>query len=172
MRKSKNQLKLPNGRGDQAAFLGRPGPEADLTWLLHRAAQRMRGGIGEEAERHGIQLREYIVLSALGMAANLTQLELGKALGLDKTTLMLQLDRLETKHLVVRRTDPRDRRARIPQATPAGRALQFKVAEASKRVEAKVLRGFSEGEQRVLRTMLCDLIGDREDTIMDKGSCL
>src|SRR3954471_23886623 len=107
-----------------------PSPSADseITWLLHRAAQRMHSATGEQAEKHGLALRDYIVLSALAMPPDLTQGELGKALGLDKTTLMSQLDRLERRGLVVRRSDPRDRRARIPEITEAGDAVRAKVA--------------------------------------------
>jgi len=121
-----------------------PAVDSELTWLLHRAAQRLRSATGEQAERHGIQLRDYIVLSALDKTPNLTQVELAKALGLDKTTLMSQLDRLERIGLVVRRSDPRDRRARIPEITEAGISLRAKVASASSRVEAAALNGFSQ----------------------------
>ena len=97
-----------------------PGPTVDseITWLLHRAAQRMRTATGAQAEQHDIQLRDHLVLSALHQTPNLTQIELGKALGLDKTTLMSQLDRLEDAEIIHRHRDPRDRRARIPQITP------------------------------------------------------
>ncbi len=44
-----------------------PSVDSEITWLLHRAAQRLRGATGEQAEKHGIQLRDYIVLSALDM---------------------------------------------------------------------------------------------------------
>lgn len=128
----------------------------------------MHAAIGELAEKHGLQLRDYIVLSALVMQANLTQLALGKALGIDKTTLMIQLDRLEEKGLIVRRADPRDRRARIPEATAAGRALHTKVARACADVEAKALARLRSGKEQALRQMLVELIGDGED----KGSCL
>jgi DNA-binding MarR family transcriptional regulator len=147
-----------------------PGPSADseITWLLHRAAQRMRGATGEQADKHGLQLRDYIVLSALAMTPNLTQGELAKALGLDKTTLMSQLDRLERMGLVVRRSDPRDRRARIPEITEAGNALRANVASACASIEAAVLSDFSQDQVKVFRRMLFEIIGDSED----RGSCL
>jgi DNA-binding MarR family transcriptional regulator len=135
---------------------------------LHRAAQRLRSATGEQAERHGIQLRDYIVLSALDKTPNLTQVELAKALGLDKTTLMSQLDRLERIGLVVRRGDPRDRRARIPEITEAGNTLRAKVASASSRVEAAALNGFSQDQVQLFRQMLFGIIGDSQD----RGSCL
>jgi MarR family transcriptional regulator, organic hydroperoxide resistance regulator len=128
----------------------------------------MRGATGQQAERLGLQLRDYIVLSALAMTPNLTQGELGRALGLDKTTLMSQLDRLERMGLVVRRSDPRDRRARIPEITAAGNVLRAKVACACAGVEAAVLHEFSQDQVRVFRRMLFEIIGDSED----RGSCL
>lgn len=146
----------------------KPSADSEITWLLHRAAQRMRGATGEQAEKHGLQLRDYIVLSALGMTPNLTQGELGKALGLDKTTLMSQLDRLERMGLIVRRNDPRDRRARIPEITGAGNAIRAEVARACDRVEAAALNSFSQDQVQAFRRILSEIIGDSQD----RGSCL
>jgi DNA-binding MarR family transcriptional regulator len=145
-----------------------PSVDSEITWLLHRAAQRLRGATGEQAEKHGIQLRDYIVLSALAMSSDLTQIELGKLLGLDKTTLMSQLDRLERMGLVVRRTDPQDRRRRIPAITEDGQAVREKVAAACVEVEAAMLDGFDPDHIRTFRRMLFEIIGDSED----RGSCL
>ncbi len=128
----------------------------------------MRGATGEQAEKHGLQLRDYIVLSALDKTPDLTQGELGKALGLDKTTLMSQLDRLERRGLVVRRADPRDRRARIPEITEAGNVLRVTVARACASVEAAALNSFGHDQVQLFRRMLFGIIGDSED----RGSCL
>jgi MarR family transcriptional regulator, organic hydroperoxide resistance regulator len=128
----------------------------------------MRAATGEQAEAHGLQLRDYIVLSALDKTPNLTQVELAKSLGLDKTTLMSQLDRLERMGLVVRRSDPRDRRARIPEITEAGNVLRARVAGACDNAEAGALSSFSQDQVRTFRRMLFDIIGDSED----RGSCL
>jgi MarR family transcriptional regulator, organic hydroperoxide resistance regulator len=128
----------------------------------------MRGATGEQAEENGISLRDYIVLSALDKTTNLTQIELARALGLDKTTLMSQLDRLERSGFVVRRADTRDRRARIPEITEAGDALRAKVADASATIETAVLTGFSHEQVETFRRMLLGIIGDSQD----RGSCL
>lgn len=150
-----------------ATALG-PSVESELTWLLHRAAQRLRSATSERAEQHGLQLRDYIVLSALDKTPSLTQVELGKALGLDKTTLMGQLDRLEQRGLIVRRNDPRDRRARIPEITEAGNALRATVARACDDVETATVASFSRDQLTVFRRILIGIIGDSED----RGSCL
>ena len=146
----------------------RPAIDSEITWLLHRAAQRMRASTGETAEKHGLTLRDYIVLSALDKSPGLTQGELGKTLGLDKTTLMSQLDRLERTGLVVRHNDPRDRRLRIPVITEDGEALRAKVAAACDAVETSALDGLDADEIQSLRRMLFVIIGDVED----RGSCL
>ncbi len=158
----------PLGWRSPSATSAGPSADSEITWLLHRAAQRMRGATGGQAQKHGVQLRDYIVLSALDMTPNLTQVELGKTLGLDKTTLMSQLDRLERMGLVVRRNDPRDRRARIPEITEAGKVVRATVAGACDSVEAGVLINFSQEQVELLRRMLFAIVGDSED----RGSCL
>jgi DNA-binding MarR family transcriptional regulator len=145
-----------------------PSVDSEITWLLHRAAQRMRGATGEQAQQHGLALRDYIVLSALDKTPGLTQAELGKSLGLDKTTLMSQLDGLERRGLVVRHSDPRDRRLRIPVITEDGESLRATVADACAEVEASVLDSFGRDEVQTLRRLLFAIIGDTEN----RGSCL
>jgi DNA-binding MarR family transcriptional regulator len=155
-----------DSRGGDAepAVLG-PGPDAELTWLLHRAAQRMHTLVGLEAERHGLTLRDHIVLSALHKTASrLTQIELGQALGMDKTTLTAEIDRLEKAGLVLRRPDPRDRRARIPVLTDKGDALRAQVAIGAKTAEATAVRPLGPAETALLRDALYRIIGDASDS--------
>lgn len=128
----------------------------------------MRNVTGEEAEKHGLQLRDYIVMSALQMTPNLTQGELGKALRLDKSTLMSQLDRLQRMGLFIRRGDPRDRRARIPEITDDGRALCAQVDDACTRLETAAVSNFSQSQVQIFQRILFEIIGDSEDP----GSCL
>jgi DNA-binding MarR family transcriptional regulator len=146
----------------------RPSVDSEITWLLHRAAQRMRGATGEKAENHGLTLRDYIVLSALRTSPGLTQADLGKALGLDKTTLMSQLDRLERRGLIVRHSNPGDRRLRIPVITEEGESLRATVADACAAVEESALSGFHHDQIQAFLHILITIIGDSED----RGSCL
>ncbi len=70
--------------------------------------------------------------------------------------------------LVLRHSDPRDRRARIPEITKEGNALRVHVASACTRVEAVLLDSFKQDQVRTFRQMLFEIIGDSED----RGSCL
>jgi MarR family transcriptional regulator, organic hydroperoxide resistance regulator len=143
---------------------------ADLTWLLHRAAQRMRAALDEVARAHGLAgVRDWIVLTAIDVGPQQTQLALGRSLGVDKTTLTLLLDRLEAAGLVTRGLDGHDRRARIPRLTEAGRGIQREVVAERDRAEARLLAAFSPQEQRLLRDLLTRLAADQPDTA---GSCM
>jgi MarR family transcriptional regulator, organic hydroperoxide resistance regulator len=157
-----------------AARTGPPSQPADLTWLLHRAAQRMRAALDQVARAKGLAgVRDWIVLSALIAEPGRTQLALGHALGLDKTTLTSLLDRLETGGLIIRCLDPRDRRARIPEITAAGRRIQTQVTRARDRAEAELLNAFSAHEQCLLRDLLTRLAASSHGDCADAaGSCI
>src|SRR5690606_33806547 len=93
-----------------------PSVKTDIAWLLHRAAHRIRGEWDEVAREHGLRdMRDWIVLAAIGEGEPRTQLAIGQELGLDKTTLMSILDRLERDGFMVRTVAPHDRRARVPE---------------------------------------------------------
>lgn len=132
--------------------------DADLTWLLHRAAQRMRAALDDAARSHGLAgARDWLVLSALRTGSPATQLVLARAVGLDKTTLTSLLDRLEARGLITRVLGSNDRRIRIPSLTPAGRAVQRRVARARDEAEAAALCDFTPGERQLLRDLLARL---------------
>lgn len=152
------------------ATAGRP----DLTWLLHRAAQNMRGALDGVARAHGLTGgRDWIVLTALSTGPRQTQLAVAHALGLDKTTMTALLDRLEGRGLVTRCTDSHDRRARIAVLTDEGRRVQAAVTEARDRVEASLLASFSPREQDLLRELMARLAEVATDECQQAtGSCI
>jgi MarR family transcriptional regulator, organic hydroperoxide resistance regulator len=149
------------------------GAKNDLTWLLHRCAQRLRGALDEAAREHGLNgARDWIVLSAIAAGPRQTQLALAQSLGLDKTTMTSLLDRLESAGLVTRCQDSRDRRARIPELTETGNHMQHELITARDQAEAAALRQFSADEQRVLRAMLNRLAEGPADDPRATGSCM
>jgi DNA-binding MarR family transcriptional regulator len=128
----------------------------DLAWLLHRCAQRLRAAIDVIAIKNGLSggLRDYMVLTFLEEKRPKTQNELAQLAGLDKTTLMGVLDRLEREGLVERQLDPNNRRTRTPVATTKGRKLQNAVT--AERLAAAI-PGMSASELRTLRGLLTKL---------------
>jgi DNA-binding MarR family transcriptional regulator len=161
-------------RAEPSAATGTTTQPADLTWLLHRAAQRMRAALDQVAQAQGLTgVRDWIVLSALIAQPGRTQLALGHALGLDKTTLTSLLDRLETSGQIIRSLDPHDRRARIPQVTTAGRRTQARVTRARDHTETELLKTFSPQDQHLLRDLLTRLAASQPGNCQHtSGSCI
>lgn len=144
---------------------------AGLNWLLHRAAQKLGMVAQEAAMRHGITTRGQIVLTALiGEEFQRTQLALGHALGVDKTTLTAELDRLERAGLIMRKPDPNDRRVRVPVITEQGRVVQCEVEKLHLQVEREFTAELEPEEARTLHELLERLIA--ADRGPDSGSCL
>jgi DNA-binding MarR family transcriptional regulator len=142
----------------------------DLNWLLHRATQRVGAAYADEIAKFGISLRGQLVLGALANEeAQRTQLKLGAMLGLDKTTLTSELDKLERIGLVMRVPDPNDRRVRTPMITDKGRELQKEAGDALAEVERAFHSRFTAEEMAVIRKALRDL--SRGEGPMH-GSCI
>ena len=147
---------------------------SDLNWLLHRAAHRMGELLEAAAVRHGVGMRGQLVLSALLAEQGRTQLALGAALGLDKTTLTTVLDKLEAEGYVRRQPDPQDRRVRIPTITEAGAKLQALVDHDVHLVEEVLLAELDAEQRQTLTDSLRRLIDAdvHSSCVRPAGSCM
>ncbi len=145
----------------------------DLNWLLHRVGGGLGAALDQVARAHGAGIRGYLVLKALAAAPPVTQLVLGQRLGLDKTAVTAVLDALEAQGWVVRRPAPHDRRARISEATPAGREWVERVAPEMERVQAEVLADLShEQREQLLRLLQALVLGSFASAAPPSGSCV
>ena len=88
----------------------------DLGFLFNHAGHVVDTELTAKLAELGTTPREICVLGkALG--AELTQSRLGELAGLDKTTMVVTMDRLEASGLAERRPSATDRRARIVAVT-------------------------------------------------------
>ena len=132
----------------------------DLSWLLQRASHAMATELTAAMEDLGLSPRGRCVLTA-ATEGDLTQIEIARAIGLDKTTMVVTLDELEAKGLIERRPSPHDRRARVIAVTPAGRKMLKKAEAVAARVQADVLGTLAEGERDALIAALSSLARGR-----------
>jgi len=82
----------------------------DVNWLLNRVWLGFGQRKGAALEAVGVNIKEQFVLVAL-MSSPMPQLELSALVKIDKSVITATIDALETKGLVVRVPDPRDRRS-------------------------------------------------------------
>jgi DNA-binding MarR family transcriptional regulator len=94
----------------------------------------------------GLDLRSYGVL-ALAAEASLGQVEISDLTGIDRSTVVLVVDRLVEGGLVTRRQYARDRRIRIVEPTERGRRLAADAVQRVRAVEAEFLSPLDETER-------------------------
>jgi len=104
-------------------------------------------------------VREYCVLWKADEAER-TQQEIAELAGLDKSTLVLTLDKLEAAGLVERRISDVDRRARVVAVTPTGGGRYLQAREVVDRVTVETLRHLGAKGMHAFVTGLQALVQD------------
>jgi len=102
----------------------------------------------------GLTQVEFTVLTLLATNSNVTQLQLGRALGAAPSNLTNLLGRLETKQLIQRRRSSVDARAQTIALTRAGNALAKKATGLADGMEQSLLRHLTDGERSMLFELL------------------
>ncbi|TDE57911.1 MarR family transcriptional regulator [Nonomuraea mesophila] len=152
---------------------GPAGLEESAMWLMARIVQQIRARTTDRQaeEQTSITPREFVVLSTADGRA-LTQLELGQAAGIDKSTLVITLDDLERRGLVCRRPAPADRRRRVIEITGAGRDALAQVGRLMREVENEVLGGLAADEREELLAFLRRVVTTEMTESRPQGSCV
>jgi DNA-binding MarR family transcriptional regulator len=132
----------------------------DLCWLLSRASYTLTTELTAAFEGLGLSPRANCVLAA-AMSGEHTQSEIARAVGLDKTTMVVTLDELEAAGLAERRPSPTDRRARVIAVTKAGERKVREAEAIAERVRDDVLSALPEDEREVFLRALMRLVSDR-----------
>jgi DNA-binding MarR family transcriptional regulator len=90
--------------------------------LLHRALQRALDIYAETSGPAAVTQRQYTVLAAVAAREGLTQAELVRATGIDRSTLAELVARMLGKGLIARERSSEDGRANTVSLTDKGRA--------------------------------------------------
>ncbi|QGN48825.1 MarR family winged helix-turn-helix transcriptional regulator [Micromonospora sp. WMMD558] len=123
-----------------------PDGAPDLLFLLSWATHALLAEQAEGLAELGISPRAHLVLLRAG-SGKLTQRQIGELCGIDKTTMVVTLDQLEAAGLARRRPSPTDRRARLVEVTPQGRAVLGRAQEIAAGIQRDVLAGLPEADR-------------------------
>jgi MarR family transcriptional regulator for hemolysin len=107
-----------------------------------------------ELESIGLTPALFGLLNVIGAREGDNQQELGLAMGIDRSTMVLLIDQLERAGLAKRRPSATDRRAREVAITPKGRRLLKRARQMISQIEDEVLAGLNAAERRQLLTLL------------------
>ena len=129
-----------------------------LGYLLGRAHLANRLATEKALAPLRLSGKELGALSILVEEGPVSQQRLGERQGVDRTTMVAVVDELESSGFVERRRDPRDRRAYSLQATPNGRRVLQRAAEATEQAEDEFLARLSAADRRRLKELLLALV--------------
>ena len=97
---------------------------------------------------------QFGVLVVIDANAGLSQTRLGSALGIDRSTVVAVIDRLESRGLVVRRPSPHDRRSHALHLSEEGKGVLKRITERVLAHEQMIAAKLSEAELASLIELL------------------
>ena len=130
--------------------------EPDLSYLLDRAGHLLRTRMAAALAEIGLTARMHCVL-VHALEGERTQIQLAELGDIDKTSMVVTVDALETAGLAVRRPSSTDRRARIIAVTDAGRKVVAEGTRIADGVHRAVLDALPGAERDVLVSALSRL---------------
>ncbi|QTC90982.1 MarR family winged helix-turn-helix transcriptional regulator [Brevundimonas goettingensis] len=117
--------------------------------LMHRVLQLALDIYSEEAGADGPTQRQFAVMEAVAAKSGLTQTDLVRATGIDRSTLADLVSRMTTKGLLERERSAVDARAKAVRLSQEGQALletaRPRVEAADKRIMALLPKGKRDG---------------------------
>lgn len=150
MVKSGNKAKRGGGLG------------ASPSHLMHRVLQLALDIYSEETGADGLTQRQFAVLEAVSQKSGLTQTDLVRATGIDRSTLADLVSRMTTRGLLDREKSVVDARAKAVRLSVAGQAAldaaRPRVEAADKRIMALLPKGKREG----FLDLLSELAGEAD----------
>ncbi|WP_396594774.1 MarR family winged helix-turn-helix transcriptional regulator [Brevundimonas sp. R86498] len=136
--------------------------------LMHRALQLALDIYAEEAGEGGPTQRQFAVMEAVSVKEGLTQTDLVRATGIDRSTLADLVARMTTKGLLSRERSALDARAKAVRLSAEGQALldqaRPRVAAADKRIMALLPKAKRDGFLELLADLAAaaDAVPDAE----------
>src|SRR6185369_12952294 len=127
-----------------------------LGYALRRAQSAVFADFAATFTRAGEALTpgEFGLLVLVDRNAGMSQMALARALGIDRSTLVPILNRLQARGFLVRRASPTDGRTHALGLTPAGEKALAKFARLVKAHEKRIASDLSASETRLLIELL------------------
>jgi DNA-binding MarR family transcriptional regulator len=131
--------------------------ERSPSHLLHRALQLALDIYAEETGPEAITQRQYAVLAAVSAQEGLTQTDLVRATGIDRSTLADLVARMIGKSLLARQRSAADARANTVRLTDDGRAALAATQPRVAAADARILKLLPSRKRDAFLTVLRDI---------------
>jgi MarR family transcriptional regulator, lower aerobic nicotinate degradation pathway regulator len=136
---------------ESSAIHGMPGH------LLRRCNQIAVAIFLDECRGADLTPLQFVTLATLAAQGALDKATIGREVALDRTTVAVVVKNLEERGLVTSRDNTEDRRARLIEITPEGRALAQAVKGDVQRTQERILSPLAPDEQAELVRLLAKM---------------
>lgn len=136
--------------------------------LIYHTAQEIKNLAERILKPSDLTLEQFHLLKNMSLQSGLTQRQLGELASKTPANMTRILDRLESKSLIVRRDNPKDRRASLVFLTVSGESLVHEVFEVLESFSARISYGISEKDKETVKKVLAAIaanIQTMNDTI-------
>ncbi|MDR3443332.1 MAG: MarR family transcriptional regulator [Legionella sp.] len=130
--------------------------------LIKKAARLLEKKANVLLKPHNIMHGFTYFLMALYEQDGQTQTELQKTIGIEQSTVVRTLDRMQRDGLIERKQSPTDRRVFNIYLTKKGLSCKDAVLSSAVNLNELLLQPFSENEQEIIRSYLQRLINNLE----------
>lgn len=160
-------MRPPDSQGNDPVPSDKPlGPDRDaeislgllpslLGYQLRRAQVGVFQNFTEMVGAAELTPGQFGVLVVIDANPGLSQTQLGNALGIDRSTVVAVIDRLESRGLVLREAAPNDRRSHALRLSESGKTTLSRLTERVRAHEREIARDLSPDE----RVRLIELLG-------------
>jgi DNA-binding MarR family transcriptional regulator len=138
--------------------------------LLHRALQRALDLYAKAAGANAVTHRQFAVLSAAAGAEGLSQTDLVRATGIDRSTLADLVARMIGKGLLERERSSADGRANAVRLTDMGRAALDQAAPKAADADQALLKLLSSGKRNGFLNALRQIAAEPANTTAAKAA--
>lgn len=153
---------MAKSKSPEKSKRGLPALDKSPSHLLHRALQLALDLYAEELGDAGVTQRQYAVLAAVEAYEGLTQTDLVRITGIDRSTLADMAARMITKGLLERQRSASDARANAVSLTLAGREALALVKPRMAAADARLMALLSATKRDALTGALRELIRSGE----------
>lgn len=127
---------------------------SDVGYWVHLCAHRFEAMMNAELAEEHVSYRQCQILAWLALEGNLSQVDLARLSGVEPSTIVSVIDRMERDGLIVRQACPNDRRKHIIAPTKAAIPLWRRILKCVQRVNNQATKGLTKGETIKLRKLL------------------
>jgi DNA-binding MarR family transcriptional regulator len=156
--KNRERTEVP-GMGDEVvAEIDGADPPVILTRFTGYLLRRVFAQFNADTSSAGTDLRDLSVMEALAEKDWASQFDLTEALGINRTTMVTVLSRMEEGGQVARNRNPKNRRTYVLSLTESGRAVLTDMRDAALKRDLDLTARLSEAERDRLRDLLATLV--------------